>query len=150
MMKFSELKGRAVVNLEEARKIGEVDDLLFEPDGHRIVSLKVKTGLFGAGQVVSTDDVKNIGADAVTVSGGADLARVTPDTAVSGPDPGPSSPGLPPPEEQPANGLGATGLPPVPDASPGSRPSLAMTKILGHKVVTGAGTAGGGLDDAIF
>ena len=41
-MKFSELKGRAVVNLEDAKKIGEVEDLMVEPDGHHIMSIRSK------------------------------------------------------------------------------------------------------------
>ena len=74
-MKFSELKGRAVVDLEDARKIGEVEDLIVEPDGHSIVSLKVKTGLFQAAKLVPVTDVKNVGADAVTISGSAGKAQ---------------------------------------------------------------------------
>lgn len=66
-MKFSELKGRAVVNLEDAKKIGEVEDLMIEPDGHHIVSLKVKSGLFSSAKIVPVADVKSVGADAVTI-----------------------------------------------------------------------------------
>ena len=44
-MKFSELKGRAVVNLEDAKKIGTVEDLMVEPESHHIASVKVRTGM---------------------------------------------------------------------------------------------------------
>jgi|SRR4051794_17261978 len=37
VIKFSELKGWTVVNLEQAKKIGTVDDLIIEPESHRIV-----------------------------------------------------------------------------------------------------------------
>ncbi|HEX8230047.1 MAG TPA: PRC-barrel domain-containing protein [Chloroflexia bacterium] len=67
-MKFSELKGRAVVSLEDASKIGEVQDLMIEPGSRRIVSLKVKTGMFSSSRLVPATDVKNVGADAVTIS----------------------------------------------------------------------------------
>src|SRR5438876_11156034 len=80
-MKFSELKGRAVVDLEDARKIGEVEDLVVEPHGHSIVSLKVRTGLFHAAKLVSVTDVKNVGADAVTISVGASPAPIPADMA---------------------------------------------------------------------
>ncbi len=67
-MKFSELKGRAVVSLEDASKIGEVQDLMIEPGTRRIISLKVKTGMFSSARLVPATDVKNVGADAVTIS----------------------------------------------------------------------------------
>ena len=59
-MKFSELKGRAVVNLGDARKIGEVEDLMVEPDSYHIASLKIRTGLFSAPHLVPAVDVKNV------------------------------------------------------------------------------------------
>jgi len=70
-MKFSELKGRAVINLEDARKIGDVEDLMVEPGSHHIVSVKVRTGMFQAAQVIPVADVKNVGGDAVTISAGS-------------------------------------------------------------------------------
>ena len=70
-MKFSELKGRAVVNLEDATKIGEVQDLMIEPGSRRIISLKVKTGMFSSARLVPATDVKSVGADAVTISASA-------------------------------------------------------------------------------
>ena len=69
-MKFSELKGRAVINLEDASKVGEVEDLLVEQQSRRIVSLKVRTGLFSASKLVPATDIRNVGADAVTISVG--------------------------------------------------------------------------------
>ncbi len=66
-MKFSELKGRAVINLEDAKKIGDVEDLWVDVNNHHIVSLKVKTGMFSASQVVPVAEVKSVGQDAVTI-----------------------------------------------------------------------------------
>src|SRR5512132_2953851 len=76
-MKFSELKGRAVVNLEDARKIGTVEDLMVEPESHHIVSVKVRTGMFHAAQVIPVADVKNVGGDAVTISIGPATSEFT-------------------------------------------------------------------------
>ena len=67
-MKFSELKGRAVVSLDNAQKMGEVEDLMVEPVSRHIVSLKVRTGRFSASQLVPADTVKNVGVDAVTIA----------------------------------------------------------------------------------
>ena len=67
-MKFSELKGRAVVDVEDAKKIGEIDNLLLEPDTRRVSSLKVKTGgLFSTPVNIAISQLMNIGPDAVTV-----------------------------------------------------------------------------------
>lgn len=67
-MKFSELKGRAVINLTDTKKIGTVDDLVVDFNTHQVVALKVKHGLFSSQLAVPVADVKNIGQDAVTVS----------------------------------------------------------------------------------
>ncbi len=67
-MKFSDLKGRSVVNLEGAKKVGEVEDLMINVDEHQVVSVKVKTGRFSASQVIFVSEVKNVGPDAVTVT----------------------------------------------------------------------------------
>jgi uncharacterized protein YrrD len=67
-IKFSELKGRAVVNVEDAKKIGEIDNLLLEPGTRRVSSLKVKpSGLFSTPLTIAISQLMNIGPDAVTV-----------------------------------------------------------------------------------
>jgi uncharacterized protein YrrD len=110
-MKFSELKGRAVVSLADARKIGEVEDLMVEPASRRIESLKVRTGRFRAAQFVPAGEVKNVGVDAVIVAANAD----------------PAAPG------------GASGS-----------PLVELTRILGNKVLTDAGTLVGELRDVLL
>jgi sporulation protein YlmC with PRC-barrel domain len=109
-MKFSELKGRAVVRLEEAQRIGEVEDLMIDPVSRHIVSLKVRTGLFSAAELVPAAEVKNVGADAVTIA-------------------------LP--------------VEPAPQSAAGA-PPIALTSILGNKVVTDAGTLVGELQDVLL
>jgi sporulation protein YlmC with PRC-barrel domain len=110
-MKFSELKGRAVVRLEEAQRIGEVEDLMVEPVSRHIVSLKVRTGLFSAAELVPAAEVKNVGADAVTIAPTAE---------------------------------------PAPPSAAGAPPLIALTTILGNKVVTDAGTLVGELQDVLL
>ena len=68
-MKLSELKGRAVVHIDNAEKIGELADLLVDPDSRRVVGISVRHGLFGESRTVPAAQVKSIGADAVTVLG---------------------------------------------------------------------------------
>ena len=124
-MKFTELKGRAVVNLENAEKIGELADLLIEPGSHRILSLKVRTGLFRAAKTVLVSEVKNVGADAITVSA-ASLSDTTGNSYA-------------PPTEQQGAG-----------ASDGAQLPVEITSILGNKVVTDAGTMVGELRDVMI
>ena len=135
-MKFSELKGRAVVDLEDARKIGEVEDLLVEPHGHTIISLKVRTGLFHAAKVVPVTDIKNVGADAVTISVGASPSHIQADMA----NPSASDSAGPSAAQQQSTSS---------QSSERSQPLIEITSILGNKVVTDAGTMVGELNDAM-
>jgi uncharacterized protein YrrD len=130
-MKFSELKGRAVVNLEGAKKMGEVQDLMIEPSSRRIVSLKVNTGLFHAAQLVPTADVKNVGADAVTISVNTNPANISANAASSG-----------------RYGAGQENV--SFRSSEIAQPLLKLTSILGNKVVTDAGTIIGELHDILL
>jgi sporulation protein YlmC with PRC-barrel domain len=133
-MKFSELKGRAVVNLEDARKIGEVEDLMVEPESHHIVSVKVRTGMFHAAQVISVVDVKNVGGDAVTISTGSATAEST-----AGQNMVASQNGSAVGTTTATSSVGPTG----------AQPLIAITSILGNKVVTDAGTMLGELRDVM-
>jgi sporulation protein YlmC with PRC-barrel domain len=134
-MKFSELKGRAVVDLDDARKIGEVEDLMVESHGHSIVSLKVRTGLFRAAKLVPVADVKNVGADAVTISAGANPAPIPADMA------NPTASGN---ADQSAQQQSTSS-----QSAEGSQPLIEITSILGSKVVTDTGTMVGELSDAM-
>ena len=120
-MKFSELKGRAVISLDDATKIGEVEDLMVDPVSRHIVSLKVRVGHFKAAKLVPATDVKNVGADAVTLTTNSLLADKPADSTVSGVASSVSAPG-----------------------------AVGLSSILGTKVVTDAGTLVGQLKDVIF
>jgi sporulation protein YlmC with PRC-barrel domain len=137
-MKFSELKGRAVIDLADAVKIGEVEDLIVEPDSHHIVSLKVKTGLFQASRLVPVAHVKNVGADAITISVDAGPATIPADTTIP---PVSDSTGQPTAEQQ-STSKGSS------DNSQ-TAPVIEVTSILGNKVVTDAGTMVGELRDVM-
>jgi len=67
-LKASELKGRAVVSLAQAEKIGTVDSVIFDPATSRVLGLKVKTGLLGGAKWLRASDIRSIGADAVTIN----------------------------------------------------------------------------------
>jgi sporulation protein YlmC with PRC-barrel domain len=143
-MKFSELKGRAVVNLEDASKIGEVEDLMVEPDSHHIASVKVRTGMFHAARIIPVSDVKNVGGDAVTISTGAGIANID------------SMPESIAPQQMSASqsnsdGGATTATSSVGSVGPvGSQPLIEITSILGNKVVTDAGTMVGELSDVMI
>ncbi len=67
-MKIGELKGKAVVGIEDARRLGTVDDVFVDPAGWRIAGLRIKPAGGGSDQVVSGENVERIGRDAVTVA----------------------------------------------------------------------------------
>jgi uncharacterized protein YrrD len=67
-MQASELKGRAVVVLSTAEKVGQVEDVLFDAQFRQVLGLRVKKGgLFGKTEALPRESVSSIGADAVTV-----------------------------------------------------------------------------------
>ena len=64
----SELKGRPVVSLAAADKIGNVNTVILDPATNRMLALKVKHGLIGSGKTLLASDIRNIGVDAVTIN----------------------------------------------------------------------------------
>ena len=66
-MKVSELKGRAVVTLSDAAKVGTIDDILFDAEYREVLGFRVKKGTFGKPDAVTRQNVTAVGADAVTV-----------------------------------------------------------------------------------
>jgi uncharacterized protein YrrD len=66
-MRASELKGRAVISLADAQKVGEVDNVLVDCSQNRVVGLRIKHGLFSSAQVLRAGDVRSVGPDAVTI-----------------------------------------------------------------------------------
>jgi len=67
-MQASKLKGRAVVVLSNAEKIGQVDDVLFDALFRQVLGFRVKKGgLLGKTEALPRESVTAIGADALTV-----------------------------------------------------------------------------------
>jgi sporulation protein YlmC with PRC-barrel domain len=77
MIRASDLRGRAVVDLQSAVKLGEVDDVLLDTDGRRVAGLALAGGqpLLGGGRpdaLVPASAVQAVGGEVVTVRGGAE------------------------------------------------------------------------------
>ena len=67
-MRADALKGRGVVALTTAERLGQVDDVLFDPQYQEVLGFRVKQGgLFGQTEVLLRDNVAALGADALTV-----------------------------------------------------------------------------------
>lgn len=66
-MRLGEIRGKSVVSLAEARKVGVVDDVLVDARHERIEALRLKSERDGPSYVVSSDDVRGFGPDAVTI-----------------------------------------------------------------------------------
>lgn len=67
-MRADELKGRAVVALSTAEKIGHVDDVLFDAEFRQVLGFRVKKGgLLSQTEVLQRDSIEAIGTAAVTV-----------------------------------------------------------------------------------
>jgi uncharacterized protein YrrD len=63
------LKGRAIVTLSDAAKIGAVDDILFDSEYRQVLGFTLRHGPFGASDAVTRDRVSTVGQDALTVTG---------------------------------------------------------------------------------
>lgn len=68
-MDVKDLKGLAVVAVQDGQKVGEVADIRISPSDRRVVRLQVSSGglLGGRTTVVEMDDVTSIGPDAVMI-----------------------------------------------------------------------------------
>jgi uncharacterized protein YrrD len=68
-MHASALKNRAVLTLSDAEKVGQIDDVLFDPEFRRVLGFRVKKGMFGHSEALPRDRVQAVGTDALTVGG---------------------------------------------------------------------------------
>lgn len=72
MMRLNDLKGRAVVELDSAEKLGQIDEVVLDLDRQRVAGFVIgrPQGLFtssGGGRVLPASGIQAIGPDAVTV-----------------------------------------------------------------------------------
>jgi uncharacterized protein YrrD len=73
-MKFSDVKGRQVVTLDNADKIGYISNAYVSDDGANVTGFQVAMrGLLQGNRVFSWDSLSSIGADAVTIPNGDSL-----------------------------------------------------------------------------
>ena len=66
-MRADSLKGRAVVTLADAAKVGHIDDVLFDASYRTVLGFLVKSGAFHHAEGLPRPRVRAIGADAITV-----------------------------------------------------------------------------------
>lgn len=66
-MKASSLKGIAVIDLSTAEKVGNVSEIILDPNSRRALGLEIKGERFGSPQVILVDKVHSFGKDAVTI-----------------------------------------------------------------------------------
>lgn len=119
-MKFSALKGLAIVDLQDAKKLGDLEDLLLDPSTRQVLGLKVKTsGLFTTPLLIPILSVKNVGTDAITV------VYAAPDGDRQNPNSSPNA---------------ASG-------SPDLHTLVGLSQILDNQVVTDSGTLVGHIKD---
>lgn len=70
MRKRKELQGLAVLDVSGGKKLGTVGDVVVSPDDGRVMALTIAGGMLGGnGSYVAAEDVRAIGADAITVDG---------------------------------------------------------------------------------
>lgn len=68
-MKATDLKGRAVVTLSNAAKVGTIDEILFDGRYRQVMGFAIKRGTFSGRTAVARGSVTAIGRDAITLPG---------------------------------------------------------------------------------
>lgn len=66
-MDVEELDGRAVVSIQQAEKLGAIEDVLVNVQQHRVEGLQLKGTLLHGGPAVNWSRVRTVGVDAVMV-----------------------------------------------------------------------------------
>ena len=66
-MNIEQLHGRAVVSVQQAEKLGSIDDVLVDLQQHRLAGLVLRGGLFRGGPTIDWSEVRTVGQDAVMV-----------------------------------------------------------------------------------
>ncbi|MDQ2805343.1 MAG: PRC-barrel domain-containing protein [Chloroflexota bacterium] len=66
-IKASSLKGRAVVSVDDAEKLGSIADVFFDLASGQVVAFHISPGLIGGLKTLLAPNISNIGADAITI-----------------------------------------------------------------------------------
>lgn len=81
-VKWTEIRGKAVVSLENGKKVGTCDDFYFEPQSHEVYALRVKTGMFSH-RILPAARVNSVGQDAITIANEEALQRQSEDKKIA-------------------------------------------------------------------
>src|SRR5579884_285739 len=69
-----DLIGMPIYSLDRGEKIGEVENLIFDPDQGKVIGLVLEEGgLFRSSQVIPFESIENIGPDAIVLKRGAPM-----------------------------------------------------------------------------
>jgi sporulation protein YlmC with PRC-barrel domain len=66
-MDIDELRGRAVVSVQQAEKLGALADTLVDVTHHQLAGVLLEGGVFRGGDTIPWADIRTIGVDAVMV-----------------------------------------------------------------------------------
>ncbi|MCL4552410.1 MAG: PRC-barrel domain-containing protein [Candidatus Marsarchaeota archaeon] len=77
MIKATELRGKAVVALDTAHKIGEVDSLYIKPEEQKVVGIRVRSRQYNDRLAIAAPNIHSIGQDAVTITSNSLLQHPT-------------------------------------------------------------------------
>jgi uncharacterized protein YrrD len=66
-LRWNELKGRAVVDITSAERVGSIEDFVLDAQTYQIVGLRFKKSLFNAAKNVPLSAIKGVGTDAITL-----------------------------------------------------------------------------------
>ena len=71
-MKAEAIKKLAVVSIDNGAKLGNVDDVIFDPKGLRVAAVRISA--HGQQAILPFDEIRSVGSDAITIPS-HDLAR---------------------------------------------------------------------------
>lgn len=72
--KWSDLRGLAVVTIDNGKKVGTIEDFYFDPKTNAVLAFVVKTGLLSR-RAFLADTIHAVGVDAVTTSSESALVK---------------------------------------------------------------------------
>lgn len=63
-----DLKGRAVLTLSDATKVGTIDDVLYDAEFRQVLGFRIKKSTFSGAEALLRENVASVGRDAVTIA----------------------------------------------------------------------------------
>lgn len=78
LVKSKHIKGLQVFSLKDSKKIGTTEDIVYDPESHRVRALTVSPrGAFTDTKLILMERIKSIGEDAVVIESDASIVAVT-------------------------------------------------------------------------